>query len=62
MIDYKYPTIAWGLLPSGALVTHPIKRYFEKNEKEIFKSMNSTFTPIGRTYFKKSKFGEAEDI
>jgi hypothetical protein len=23
MIDYKYPTIAWGLLPSGALVGTP---------------------------------------
>jgi hypothetical protein len=29
MIDYKYPT-ASGLLPSGALVAHPMKIYFEK--------------------------------
>jgi hypothetical protein len=28
---------------------------FEKNEEENFESMDSTFTPIGRAYFKKSK-------
>jgi hypothetical protein len=30
MIDYKYPTIASGPTPSGALVAHPMKSYFEK--------------------------------
>jgi hypothetical protein len=30
MIDYKYPTIALRATPSGALVAHPMKSYFEK--------------------------------
>jgi hypothetical protein len=56
MVDYKYPTIASGVPPSGALVAHPMKNYFEKNEEENFESIiggkhqkiNLTFTPIGR--------------
>jgi hypothetical protein len=44
----------------GALVAHPIKNYFEKNEEENFESMDSTFTPIRRAYFKKSKIKEIE--
>jgi hypothetical protein len=38
-----------------------VKNYFEKNEKEIFESMDSTFTPIGSADLKKSKFEEVED-
>jgi hypothetical protein len=55
MIDYKYPTIAWGLLPSGALVAHPMKSYFEKNEEENFESMNSTFYSHRESGFKNPK-------
>jgi hypothetical protein len=39
MIDYKYPTIASGATPSGALVAHSMKNYFEKNEEENFESI-----------------------
>jgi hypothetical protein len=62
MIDYKYPTIASEATPisSGALVAHPMKNYFEKNEEENFESMDSTFTPIGSAYFKQSKIEEIE--
>jgi hypothetical protein len=35
-------------------------KFFEKNEEENFESMDSTFTPIGRAYFKKSKIEEIE--
>jgi hypothetical protein len=35
-----------------------MKNYFEKDEKENFETMDSTFTPIGRAYFKKSKIKE----
>jgi hypothetical protein len=35
-----------------------MKNYFEKNEEENSESMDSTFTPIGRAYFKKSKIEE----
>jgi hypothetical protein len=37
-----------------------MKNYFEKNEEENFKSMDSTFTPIGSAYFKQSKIEEIE--
>jgi hypothetical protein len=39
---------------------HPMKIYFEKNEEENFEYMDSTFTPIGRADFKKSKIEEIE--
>jgi hypothetical protein len=35
-----------------------MKNYFEKDEEENFETMDSTFTPIGRAYFKKSKIEE----
>jgi hypothetical protein len=35
-------------------------KIFEKNEEETFESMDSTFTPIGRAYFKKSKIEETK--
>jgi hypothetical protein len=40
MINYKYPTIASGATPMGALVAHPMKIYFEKiiNEERGRKS------------------------
>jgi hypothetical protein len=34
MIDYKYPTIASGLLPSGALSAHPIEDETINSEDE----------------------------
>jgi hypothetical protein len=37
-----------------------MENYFEKNEKENFESMDSTFTPIGSAYFKKSKIEETK--
>jgi hypothetical protein len=30
-----------------------MKNYFEKSEEENFKSMDSTFTPIGSEYLKE---------
>jgi hypothetical protein len=47
----KLSTIASGATPSGALVAHPMKNYFEKSEEEKFKyivsvkhqKINSTF-------------------
>jgi hypothetical protein len=39
MIDYKYSTVASGILPSRALVAHPMKNYFEKNKKENSESI-----------------------
>jgi hypothetical protein len=38
-----------------------MKNYFEKNEEEKFESIDSTFTPIGRAHFKKSKIEEIKD-
>jgi hypothetical protein len=41
---------------------HPIKNYFEKNEKENFESMDSTFTPIGRTDSRTRRFQEVKEL
>jgi hypothetical protein len=62
MIDYKYPTIASGLIPSGALFTHPMKNYFEKTKEENFESIvggkhhkiNSAFHSHRESRFKNS--------
>jgi hypothetical protein len=39
MIDYNYPTIASGLLPSGALSAHPIEN---KDEEATVKELMDT--------------------
>jgi hypothetical protein len=39
-----------------------MKNYFEKNDEENFKSMDSTFTPIGRADSRTRRFQEVEEL
>jgi hypothetical protein len=39
-----------------------MKNHFEENEEENFKSMNSTFTPIGRADSRTRRFQEVKEL
>jgi hypothetical protein len=39
-----------------------MKNHFEENEEENFKSMNSTFTPIGSADSRTRRFQEVEEL
>jgi hypothetical protein len=67
MIDYKYPTIASGAIPTGSTGRAPDKKYFEKTmNEEQGKKSSSPWTrhllPSGERIVHPAKFLANQDI